>query len=431
MHYHRNWTSQRGPVTTGNVTALRTADIVGGERDVNDVTFAARLQGVKLPVSHAIMNRVRDLRRQGIEVINFGTKGDTPRRAKEAAIEMLASDDAAYYTDSKGLIELRQAIARKLHNENDIEADPETDIITTLGGMEGLFSSILALVDRDDEALVDDPGWFSFEPIIRIAGATPVPVPWIEANGFGFDIDRLRDKVTARTKLLILCNPDNPTGRVLDRSDLEAIAQLAQEFNFLVIVDEAYEYFTYDGRKHISLASLDGMWQRTITIQTVSKIYNMFGWRIGWIVADKDIIRAIQAVHSRTVGCPVSFAQAGAAAVLGDSLAQGDLPIWQIVQNYEKQRNAMVEGLGSIPGVTCGKPQGAYFAFPNIKRFGMSSVDMSEYLLEEGRVATAPGSAFGAMGEGHLRLLINSPVEEIEYGVARIAQTLAKLDGGR
>ena len=397
---------------------------------MNDVTFAARLQGVKLPVSHAIMNRVRDLRRQGIEVINFGTKGDTPRRAKEAAIEMLASDDAAYYTDSKGLIELRQAIARKLRNENDIEADPETDIITTLGGMEGLFSSILALVDRDDEALVDDPGWFSFEPIIRIAGATPVPVPWIEANGFGFDIDRLRDKITARTKLLILCNPDNPTGRVLGRSDLEAIAQLAQQFNFLVIVDEAYEYFTYDGRKHISLASLDGMWQRTITIQTVSKIYNMFGWRIGWIVADKDIIRAIQAVHSRTVGCPVSFAQVGAAAVLGDSLAQGDLPIWQIVQNYEKQRNAMVEGLGSIPGVTCGKPQGAYFAFPNIKRFGMSSVDMSEYLLEEGRVATAPGSAFGAMGEGHLRLLINSPVEEIEYGVARIAQTLAKLDGG-
>ena len=397
---------------------------------MNDVTFAARLQGVKLPVSHAIMNRVRDLRRQGIEVINFGTKGDTPRRAKEAAIEMLASDAAAYYTDSKGLIELRQAIARKLRNENDIEADPETDIITTLGGMEGLFSSILALVDRDDEALVDDPGWFSFEPIIRIAGATPVPVPWIEANGFGFDIDRLRDKITARTKLLILCNPDNPTGRVLDRSDLEAIAQLAQQFNFLVIVDEAYEYFTYDGRKHISLASLDGMRQRTITIQTVSKIYNMFGWRIGWIVADKEIIRAIQAVHSRTVGCPVSFAQAGAAAVLGDSLAQGDLPIWQIVQNYEKQRNAMVEGLGNIPGVTCGKPQGAYFAFPNIKRFGMSSADMSEYLLEKGRVATAPGSAFGAMGEGHLRLLINSPVEEIEYGVARIAQTLAKLNGG-
>ncbi len=397
---------------------------------MSDVTFAARLQGVQLPVSHAIMNRVRDLRRRGVEVINFGTKGDTPKRAKEAAIEMLATDAAAYYTDSKGLIELRQAIARKLQNENDIEADPETDIITTLGGMEGLFSSILALVDRDDEALVDDPGWFSFEPIIRIAGATPVPVPWIEANGFGFDIDRLRDKVTARTKLLILCNPDNPTGRVLDRSDLEAIAQLAQEFNFLVIVDEAYEYFTYDGRKHVSLASLDGMGQRTITIQTVSKIYNMFGWRIGWIVADKDIIRAIQAVHSRTVGCPVSFAQAGAAAVLGDNLAQGDLPIGQIVQNYEKQRNAMVEGLGNIPGVTCGKPQGAYFAFPNIKSFGMPSVDMAEYLLEEGRVATAPGSAFGAMGEGHLRLLINSPVEEIEYGVERIAQALAKLDGG-
>ena len=247
---------------------------------MSDFTAAARLQGVGLPLSHGIMNRVRDLRRQGIEVISFGTKGDTPKRAKEAAIEMLANPDAAYYTDSKGLIELRQAVARKLQTENDIEADPETDIIITLGGMEGLFSSILALVDRDDEALVDDPGWFSFEPIIRIAGATPVPVPLIEANGFRFNIERLREKVTARTKLLILCNPDNPTGRVLDRSDLEAIAQLAQEFNFLVVVDEAYEYFTYDGRKHVSLATLDGMRQRTITIQTVSKMYNMFGWRI-------------------------------------------------------------------------------------------------------------------------------------------------------
>ena len=397
---------------------------------MSDFDFAARLQGVELPLSHAIMRRVRELRQQGIEVINFGTKGDTPKRAKEAAIEMLESEDAAYYTDSKGLIELRQAVARKLQYGNAIEADPETDIIITLGGMEGLFSSILALVDRGDEALVDDPGWFSFEPIIRIAGATPVPVPSMEANGFGFDIERLRENITSRTKLLILCNPDNPTGRVLDRSDLEAIAQLAREFNFVVIVDEAYENFIYDGRKHVSLASLDGMRQRTITIQTVSKIYNMFGWRIGWIVADKDVIRSILTVHSRAVGCPVSFAQAGAAAVLGDTLAQGDVPISQIVKNYELQRNAMVEGLGNIPGVTCGKPQGAYFTFPNINSFGLSSVDMATYLLEEVKVATTPGSAFGALGEGHLRLLINAPIEEIERGVARIAQALSKLEAG-
>ena len=397
---------------------------------MSDFDFATRLKGVELPVSHAIMNRVRELRGQGIEVINFGTKGDTPKRAKEAAIKMLDSEDAAYYTDSKGLIELRQAIARKLQVGNDIEADPQTDIIVTLGGMEGLFSSIMAVVDRGDEALVDDPGWFSFEPIIRLAGATPVPVPSLEANGFGFNVERLREKITSRTKLLILCNPDNPTGRVLDRSDLEAIAQLAREFNFVVIVDEAYENFTYDGRKHVSLASLDGMWQRTITIQTVSKIYNMFGWRIGWIVADKDVIRSILAVHSRAVGCPVSFAQAGAAAVLGDTLAQGDVPISQIVKNYELQRNAMVEGLVSIPGVTCGKPAGAYFTFPNIKSFGLSSVEMATYLLEEARVATTPGSAFGALGEGHLRLVINAPVEEIERGVAKLGHALAKLKAG-
>ncbi len=398
---------------------------------MSDFDFADRMRGVGLPPSQTITNKVRELRQNGIEVVNFGSKGGTPRHAKEAAIRMLESDAAAYYTDARGLFELREAVVRKLQNENGIEANPEADIIITLGGMEGLFSSILALVDRGDEVLVDDPGWMSFEPMIRISGATPVTIPLIEANSFGFDIENLRAKVTSRTRLLILCNPDNPTGRVLRPTDLEAIAQLALEFNFLVLVDEAYENFTYDGRKHVSLASIDGMKHRTITIQTVSKIYNMFGWRIGWIVADRDIISSILAVHTRAVGCPVSFAQAGAAAVLGDNLGQGDIPISQIVSNYEKQRNAMVEGLAKIPGVTCGMPEGAYFVFPNLKSFGLSSVDMAQYLLEEGRIATTPGSAFGAFGEGHLRLLFNSPVNEIEHGIAQIANVLAKLDAGR
>jgi aspartate/methionine/tyrosine aminotransferase len=394
---------------------------------MSDYTFAARMQGLGVPSSLAVLSRVQELRQQGLEIINFGTRGDTPKRAKEAAIAMMQSDAAASYTHVRGLPALRQAIAKKLRADNAIQADPETDIIVSLGGMEGVFSTLLALVDRGDEVLVCEPGWLGFGPMIRIAGATPVPVPVAEDDGFRFNIDALRKAVTSQTKLLILCNPDNPTGRVLDRSELEAIASVAREFDFLVLMDEAYENFVYDGRKHVSMAALDGMGRRTITIQTVSKIHNMFGWRVGWVVADKEIIEPILAVHSHAVTCPASFAQAGAVAVLEDSVGEGDRPFTQIVDNYEKQRNAMVEALRNIPGVKCDMPDGAYFTFPNFKHFAMPSTELCTYLLETGQVATTSGSAFGAAGEGHLRLVFNAAVEEIERGVARIGDALSKI----
>lgn len=394
---------------------------------MKDLVFAARLQGVNFPPSHKIMGRVRELRQQGVKVTNFGSKGDTPQRAKAAAIKMLESEDAAYYTDSRGTAELRRAIAKKLRLENGIESDPEENIVVTLGGMEAVVLGVLAFVDNGDEVLVDDPGWMNFEPMIRIAGGVPVPVPLLQQDGFKFSIDHLRQRITPRSKLLILCNPDNPTGRVLDRSELEAIARVAQEFNLVVLADEAYENYTFDGRKHISIATIDGMRDRTVTIQTMSKIYNMFGWRIGWLTASRAIVDKIVPIHSRLVGCPPSFAQAGAAAILGSGIAQGDLPISQIVGNYQKQRDAMVDGLNAIAGVSCWKPQGAYFAFPNVKSFGLASIDLANYLLEEAKVATTPGSAFGAHGEGHLRVLLNAPVDEIQEGVARMAHALAKL----
>lgn len=398
-----------------------------GSAWMDDLVFAARMRNVGFPPSQSIMRRVRELREQGFKVINFGSKGDTPRRAKEAAIRMLESEGAAYYTDARGTIELRQAIAAKLARDNGMTVDPEENLLVTLGGMEALFLCVIALIDRGDEVLVDDPGWMNFEPMIRIAGGVPVPVPLLQDDGFRLSIDRLREKITPRSRLLILCNPDNPTGRVLDRSELEAIARLAVEFNLLVLADEAYENFTYDGRTHVSIATIDGMRDRTITVQTVSKIYNMFGWRIGWLAARREIIDQLLSVHNRVVGCPTSFAQAGAAAVLEGNLAQGDLPISRIVTNYQKQRDVMVDRLARIPGVSCWKPQGAYFAFPSIKSFGMSSVDMARYLLDEAKVATTPGSAFGALGEGHLRLLFNAPVAEIEEGLGNMATALGKL----
>lgn len=392
-----------------------------------DFRAASRMQGVGFSTSQAVIRRVRELRRQGVDIIDFGAKGATPTSAREAAARMLGTPEASYYTDVRGLPALRAAIARKLARENGFAADPESEILVTLGGKEGVFAALLALVDRGDEVLIEDPGWLAFEPMVRIAGATPVPVPLEEARGFRFDIDRLATAITPRTRLLILCNPHNPGGRVLARAELEAIAALAERHDLLVIADEAYEHFVYDGRRHVSLAAIGTMRERTITVQTVSKVFNMFGWRVGWAVADRRVLEPILAVHSHSVTCPTSFAQAGAAAVLDGTLCEDDRPIAEVVARYQRQRDALIAGLRAIPGVRCEKPEGAYFAFPNFARFGMSSSELAVHLLETAHVAATPGAAFGAAGEGHLRLVFNSPVAEIERGVARIAAALAKI----
>ena len=232
--------------------------------------------------------------------------------------------------------------------------------------------------------LLDDPGFHCFAPMVRIVGAVPVPVPLLGDAGFRFSIEALRERVTSRTRLLLLCNPDNPTGRVRDRAELEAIAEAADEFDFLIMADEAYEHFTYDGRRHISMGALGDVGRRVITVQTVSKVYNMSGWRVGWVVANEEILKPILAVHSYGVCCPTSFAQAGAAAVLEESLGEGDLPITDLVHNYEKQRDAMVQTLNSIPGVKCATPEGGYCIFPDFNAFGMPSMELSTYLLETG-----------------------------------------------
>ena len=391
---------------------------------MSTLRFSKRMEDITFSKSQATIRRVRELRRQGVEVIDFGTRADTPKDVKAAAMRQLETTVASLYTDARGLAELRLAIAKKLAAENGIAADPETEIIASIGGKQGIQAALLALVDSGDEVLIEDPGWLSFEPMVRIAGATPVPIALIEDNGFNFTIDDLHDKITPRTRLIILCNPHNPTGRVLDRAALEAIARVAREHDIYVLMDEAYERFMYDGRGHVSMAALDGMWSRTITVQTTSKIYNMFGWRVGWIAARAELIEKFLTINSHSITCPTSFAQAGAAAALGADIGQGDLPIATIVQNYERQRNALVAGLRAIPGITCEMPSGAYFVFPNIRRFGLSSREISLHLLENAGVATLPGSDFGNQGEGHLRLVFNAPVAEIERGLEKMATAL-------
>jgi aminotransferase len=391
------------------------------------IRFADRMKNIPFSPSLAIIKRIRALRQEGVEIINFGTREDTPTHAKSAAMQHLQKEAASAYTDTRGTPELREAIAYKLKAENGLIVDPDTEIVAAVGGKQGVLSALLTLVEKGDEVLLEDPGWLSFEPMVRMVGAKPIPIPILEENGFKLNVDDLRKKITPKSRVLILCDPHNPTGRMLDRADLEGIAEVVRQHDLIVIMDEAYESFTYDGRKHVSMASLEGMWERTISIQSASKIYNMYGWRVGWVAANKQFSEKIQAINSHSITCPTSFAQAGVAEALRNPMGFGDISIKQLIKNHQLQRDTLVTGLRSIPGVTCELPMGTFFAFPNFKKFNMNSEELSTYLLENAGVATWAGSFFGDHGEGHLRLVFNSPVPEIEVGLEKMAKSLNEL----
>lgn len=391
------------------------------------LSFARRVEKLRPSPSMVSRRLIGQLRQSGVKVHDFGSKFDTPAHVKAAAIRFLESPAASLYADSRGLPELRAAIARKLLRYNAMRVDPENEITVSPGGKQGILTALLALVDAGDEVLVEDPGWFAFEPMVRIAGAKPVPLPLRAREGFRFGMEDLRKRINRRTRMLILCNPHNPTGRVFDRADLEAIARVVREHDLLVLMDEAYEHFLYDGVTHTSIAALEGMGSRTITVQTASKTFNMFGWRVGWVVAPAPISEKIQLVTSHSFSCVASFAQAGAAAALDGTIAQGKLTIAELVRNYEAQRDAFVGGLKEIRGVECVVPRGAYFAFPRFRGFDLTSLQMCDRLLTEARVSGQPGSAFGKRGEGHIRFVFNAPVNEIVEGMQRLQRFLRSL----
>jgi aspartate/methionine/tyrosine aminotransferase len=389
--------------------------------------FAKRMDQLRFSSSLASIQRIRALRERGVVLHDFASKMDTPAHVKAAAQRYLESPTAALYADPRGIPELRAAIARKLQRENGFTVDPDTEITVTAGGKQGIICALVALVQEGDEVVLEDPGWLSFEPMVRISGATPVTVSLSDCDGFALDVAALRACITPRTRVLVLCNPHNPTGRVLNRAELEAIAAVVQECGLILIMDEAYEHFMFDGHRHVSMAAIDGMRARTITVQTASKTFNMFGWRVGWVVAPPALSEKIQIIAAHSYTCVTSFAQAGAAAALDGTIIQGTLTLPELIGAYETQRNTLVAGLRAIPGVTCVMPAGAYFVFPNFRHFGLASQELSELLFTHAHVSGIAGSVFGQNGEGHLRLVFNAPVPQIEAGVTALQTYLRTL----
>lgn len=343
----------------------------------------------------------------------------TPRHIQDAAVAALRAGYTKY-TEIDGLLELRKAIAHKLKMENGLDANPESEVIVTAGASEAVFTAMQAVLDPGDEALIPDPGYVSYERCVSLAGGVPVYYPLKPDREFRIDIETMKERITHRTKLVLINSPGNPAGNVFTKNELSGVSDVCVDNDLIAIADEVYEKIVYDGNKHLSLGSFPGMEQRTITVNSFSKTYAMTGWRIGYAVASGQLADQVRKVHSTALICVDSLAQYGALAALS---GPQDC-VKRMLLEYQKRRKSLVTGLNKMNNVSCDMPQGAFFAFADISKLGIASRDLSLKLLREGKVSTIPGSGFGRMGEGRVRISFTASPKDIEEGVRRISRVV-------
>jgi aspartate aminotransferase len=377
----------------------------------------------------AITAQAKRMQAQGIDVVSFGAGEpdfDTPEPIKEAAIAALRKG-MTKYTASGGTDELRQAICDKLLRDNGLSYTPR-QVLVSVGAKHTLFNIMQAVLDPGDEAIIPAPYWVSYPEQVKLAGGQPMFVEAPEAEGFRVTAAAIARAITPKTRMLILNSPSNPTGAAIRADELRRIADLAVERDLLVVSDEIYEKLTYDGLKHVSIASLgEAIYRRTLTVNGFSKAYSMTGWRLGYVAGDAEIVAAMGRIQDQSTSNATSFAQAGAVAALtGPQEA-----VAQMAAAFEDRRNVIVDRLNAVPGMHCVKPDGAFYVLPNVAALLSDRVPdsdaLSEYLLAEARVAVVPGSGFGA--PQHIRLSYATSMELIEKGVDRIEVAAKKLLG--
>ena len=386
---------------------------------------ATRIQRVQPPATLAAGEKARQLARQGHDVIDLGQSSPhhvTPRHIIDAGIRAL-NEGLTNISSSRGLPELRRAMADKLTVHNDRKVDPDGDILVTPGSKMGLYDAINAYIERGDEVLVIEPTWVSFSQQVEMAEGIPVAVPLSEEEEYYIDYEQLKEYVTPQTRMIVINNPNNPTGRVYTEEELAAVARLAVEEDLLVLCDETYEYFLYDSNQHLTIANLDGMAERTLTSYTFTKAYSMSGWRLGCIVAQSALLEPLLKIQEQTASFVSPFVQmAGVAALQGP---QDHLVQWR--EDCNDLRIRCADRLYQVPGVHCPLPEGATFLFPRFSA-DMTSAELAELLVEREGVVVTPGAGFGESGEGHFRIaLMRSPADRVLEGVERIARVLESL----
>jgi aminotransferase len=383
----------------------------------NDVVFSKLVQAY--PASgirkmFEIADKYDDVIKLTVGEPNF----DTPNYIKDAAKAAL-DDNYVHYAPNAGLDVLREAVAKKY--KKHYNGYTKENVIITVGALEGLTLSLFALIDPGDEVIVPDPCFPNYFGQIMIAGAKPVSVPTYEKNDYRIQAEDIEKAITKKTKVIIINSPCNPTGAVLDEKDVRAIAEVARKHDIWIFSDEPYDAIVYDGEEAFSFASISAIRDRLVMLNSFSKTYAMTGWRIGYIIIPDGYNIKMAQLQEGIVSCVSTFSQVAAAKAL-----ENDDCLYDMLRDYTRRRDILVDGINDIPGFHCNKPAGSFYAFANIEAFGMTSQEFAEELVEKARVVAVPGSAFGKMGEGHLRLVFANSDENLKEALRRIDEYVKK-----
>ena len=385
--------------------------------------FAKRTDHLRPEGAYQVLARAQELESKGHDIIHLEIGEpdfDTPANVCLAGIRAIAGGQTRYNPPA-GLSSLREIIADLAGKKRGIRITPKQVVISP-GAKPNLFFPTLALVNPSDEVVYPNPGFPTYEAMIGIAGGIPVPVPLVESNSFSFDLKTFDRLVNERTRLIVLNSPNNPTGGVIPMADLEHIAKTAQRYDCWVLSDEIYSQMAFDGLTVPSIASLPGMAERTIIVDGFSKTYAMTGWRLGFGIMPESLAERMGLLLTHSVGCTAHFTQIAGIEALTGPQEQAAV----MVAEYQRRRDLIVDGLNRLPGIHCLKPQGAFYAFPNIQKTNKSSQELANLMLDGG-VAVLPGSTFGSYGEGYLRVVFANSVENIKRALERMENVLKRL----
>ncbi len=385
---------------------------------------AKRMEALPFSGIRAILEKANQMQAAGEDIIHLEIGRpdfDSPQKVKERAYAELEKG-TVFYTSNYGYPDLREAIAEAEKKNNGMDYDP-SEVLVTIGVCEATWDAMYAFLDPGDEVLVPNPVWLNYIHVPQSLGAVPVTYSLKEENGFQIDVDELERLVTDKTRMMVIVDPSNPIGGVFTEETLRRVADFAIKHDIIVLSDEIYELLVYDGAKHISIASLPGMKERTMKLGGFSKAYSMTGWRLGYVCAPEEFIAAVVRVHQYNTVCAPSFAQKAAVTALKEC----DEDVERMRREYERRKNYLVREINSIEGISCADPKGAFYILINVKSLGMSSADVADYLLDKAKIATVPGSAFGSEGEGYIRISYAAAFEKLVEACDRIRKAVADI----
>jgi len=386
--------------------------------------YAKRMKRLGTETAFEVLARAKQLEAKGMKVVHLEIGEpdfDTPANIKNAAIEAL-QQGYTHYNPSPGLPEVRATIAAYMSKDRGIPVKPE-HVVVVPGAKPTLFFAALAILEEGDEAIYPNPGFPIYESVIKFLGAKAVPIKLREENDFNLDVDELEKKITSRTRLIILNSPQNPTGGVLPYDQLKRIAEMTYKKNLFILSDEVYSKIIYEG-KHASIATFPGMQEKTIILDGYSKTYAMTGWRLGFGVMNETLAKHVARLQTNCTSCTNSFIQRAGMKALTDPQDEPK----KMVAEFKRRRDVIVDGLNAIRGVTCLKPKGAFYVFPNVTGTGIDSEELAKKLLDEKGVAVLSGTAFGKYGKGYLRFSYANSVENIKEGVSRMKEYVESHD---